>query len=140
MKQCSKCGEEKPILEFDRNPQGRKGRRSHCKMCMKHMKAKWYSEKGKEWHAKNHRRIKYGYEGKVPALCAICRVYMVGGTTATGACCDHDHKTGRVRGFLCQPCNRALGQMNDSPLRFARATLYLLKYTFVNCLSKGWFK
>lgn len=38
---------------------------------------------------------------------------------------DHCHDTGKVRGLLCSPCNRALGGFQDSPEILKRAILYL---------------
>jgi Recombination endonuclease VII len=38
---------------------------------------------------------------------------------------DHDHQTGQVRGLLCDPCNRAVGHLQDSPGVSRRAAEYL---------------
>lgn len=40
---------------------------------------------------------------------------------------DHDHRTGKVRGLLCQSCNIAIGHIHDDPIVAAAALDYLLK-------------
>jgi len=52
-------------------------------------------------------------------VCAICWAEM------DPPHVDHDHKTGRIRGLLCQKCNMALGLLADSRESLARALLYL---------------
>ena len=50
--------------------------------------------------------------------CAIC-------LTAPAVHVDHDHRTGKVRGMLCFPCNAALGQLDDDVATVRRAADYL---------------
>ena len=38
---------------------------------------------------------------------------------------DHDHKTGKIRGLLCSPCNQALGLFKDSPELLDKAKQYI---------------
>ena len=40
---------------------------------------------------------------------------------------DHDHKTGKVRGLLCNHCNIAIGYVNDSPSILQNLIDYLTK-------------
>ena len=40
-------------------------------------------------------------------------------------CVDHDHDTGKVRGLLCDTCNRSLGLLKDSIETLTRAVKYL---------------
>lgn len=39
---------------------------------------------------------------------------------------DHCHKTLKVRGILCGRCNRALGMLNDDPIKIQRLADYAL--------------
>ncbi len=41
---------------------------------------------------------------------------------------DHDHRSGKVRGVLCQPCNLALGHIYDDPNIAQRMVDYLLEH------------
>jgi len=41
--------------------------------------------------------------------CAICSTEFI-----KTPCVDHDHKTGRVRGLICSPCNKMIGFAKDS--------------------------
>lgn len=41
------------------------------------------------------------------------------------ACVDHDHKTKKIRGILCSPCNRGLGLFGDNANTLLCAVKYL---------------
>ena len=41
---------------------------------------------------------------------------------------DHDHKTGQVRGLLCDRCNLGIGYMQDGPDILIAAARYVMKY------------
>jgi len=44
---------------------------------------------------------------------------------AKGLALDHDHETGAFRGWLCGPCNTAIGALGDSEVGLQRAMDYL---------------
>jgi len=46
----------------------------------------------------------------------------------SGLSCDHDHRTGDVRGPLCPKCNTVLGFVDDSIERLEGLVAYLKKY------------
>lgn len=56
-----------------------------------------------------------------PPCCEICF-----GVSARGSLClDHDHETGAFRGWLCDICNLALGQLGDNITGVRAALAYL---------------
>jgi len=63
-------------------------------------------------------------------LCAICRVDLSTLTTQNQHL-DHNHITGKVRGWLCRVCNLALGQFKDDPALVRAALNYLDSYELV---------
>ncbi len=46
----------------------------------------------------------------------------------TEICVDHDHKTDKVRGLLCQSCNTLIGQAKDDVSILNSAIVYLEEY------------
>jgi len=44
MKNCSKCGELKPLLEFNRRKSAKDGRRSECKKCQRSIDRAYYED------------------------------------------------------------------------------------------------
>lgn len=66
------------------------------------------------------------YEAMLKAqggVCKICEKPQV--KSGVRLCVDHCHGTGRIRGLLCDNCNRAIGLMRDDPDLLARAIAYL---------------
>jgi len=51
--------------------------------------------------------------------CGVCK------RTGLELCVDHDHATNKVRGLLCQNCNKALGLFQDDPDVTDAGTVYL---------------
>lgn len=66
-----------------------------------------------------------------PNNCEICG--RESHTLKKGLCLDHDHKTNKFRGWLCSPCNVALGMVQDKPERLALLIKYLEKHASDTC-------
>lgn len=98
-------------------------------LCATHRRARRAARRNYSWE--RHIQETYGltpdeywaiYEAQ-GGKCYICQ-------RATGArkklSVDHCHKTGMVRGLLCQKCNRdVLGHLRDEPDAFERGITYL---------------
>lgn len=55
-----------------------------------------------------------------PTVCECC-----GKSPAKTLHLDHDHKTGAFRGWLCRPCNQAIGMLGDNVTGLLKALSYL---------------
>ena len=133
MRDCKVCGETKPLDEYKlTGPNG--GRMRTCLDCWKHHR-KLKIQQNSSW-TDTHLRRRYGISEKIYRelhekqghVCAIC------GEKNTHSCTkkvdydlyvDHCHATGRVRGLLCNHCNRAIVLFHDNIANLERAILYL---------------
>jgi len=65
---------------------------------------------------------------KQQGRCAVCGI-RDGHRSCRGRHCrlalDHDHRTGTIRGLLCNNCNRGLGRFKDSVKLLEAAVRYL---------------
>lgn len=58
--------------------------------------------------------------------CAICSKHSASGKKLG---VDHNHRTGKVRGLLCAPCNFGIGQFKEDIEILKSAIAYLEKHT-----------
>lgn len=108
-KQCSKCGLLKYIKDYNFNcsgnchfdKEGYRHTRPECKVCNK--------EEGLTCKKAMEKSRAAGEPTKAPlgTTCEICK-------SSKNIVYDHDHKKCIFRGWLCDPCNRGLGQCGDN--------------------------
>jgi hypothetical protein len=115
------------IGEFPRNSSKKSGIEYLCKYCRRdYDKAR---EIEKPLYKRDcYLRRNYGFThdqyvemyNSQNGQCSICNDYY------PQLCMDHCHSTGRVRGLLCNPCNKGLGHFRDNPIFLKSAIDYLL--------------
>lgn len=67
----------------------------------------------------------YAAQNKTCAICLIPISIVSKGRNHTTACVDHCHSSGKIRGLLCNHCNRALGLLKDNLETIKRMEKYL---------------
>lgn len=124
----SGCGKVLPISSFSYHTK-RNHPLSQCDECRKKQKREYAkSGRGVEASRKAALRRHYGLsieeynamEESQKGKCLICKR-----KPKSRLHVDHCHKTGRVRGLLCAPCNTAIGKMRDCPKILRSAIEYL---------------
>lgn len=127
-----------------------------CRICQTAAQRRWrtqYPERAKQstkrwqernmdrWRARcNESKIRKRYgitiedreriRRKQGGKCAICRRVSGNG----GLVVDHDHKTGKVRGLLCNHCNLTLGKFEDNPAWFRKLAEYLERHQIAHAV------
>lgn len=150
MKICNGfCKQEKEDSEFNvkRYKSGFVGLRSTCKDCSKLDRDEWRKSSTKD----NDRNKAYNKEHALRLKGKKLQRYWPGSTWEQAlhnwdilfaiqnnhcALCprslklhvDHSHKTGLVRGLLCNKCNRGIGMLNDDTELMLKAINYVKKH------------
>lgn len=132
MKTCTSCKETKPKSQFLKDNKNKDGLRYECKLCHNLRNRIWHKnnkERGKNTYLKRQYGItlqqKLQMAESQDNKCAICNKNFV---NSVDICVDHDHATGVIRQLLCNPCNRGLGQFEDSIEILKSAQKYLQKH------------
>jgi hypothetical protein len=136
---CGTCDVEKAISEFRTLKKGKRGRVYYstlhtCRACERLVSRKYYAANKDKWadsYSHIYQVARYGITPDDYATmlelqdgrCAVCKRVQEGQRLAV----DHDHVTGKVRGLLCNQCNRGIGLLGDSPELLLSAVNYLRK-------------
>ena len=117
-KKCIKCGEEKSIHEFSiRNNKNEK--RNDCRKC--HTVNKKLIRRLQKEHTYPDK------DYKCPCCNRTAEEVEDMFSNRRAWALDHDHKTGKFRGWICSYCNIGLANFNDDPIAMKRAIEYLQK-------------
>lgn len=146
---CTGCRVEKTLPEFYRERRRASGYGPRCAECARAYSRDWYERpesKTRPSHDSSRRlsldrqrlnfqtSLKHNYGITVGdyawmyydqrCACASCRKF-IDLEAKKAVHVDHCHATGRVRGLLCSPCNKALGVAEESIPRLHGMISYL---------------
>lgn len=117
---CINCKEEKEIADFKQIGDGIFHRTNVCERCerdkyLEDLKKRPYND-SRQAHLIRNYCIDTEEYNKLFELqdgcCAICKIHQRELKRALAV--DHCHKTKKVRGLLCSPCNTGLGFAKDN--------------------------
>ena len=141
-KQCPHCKISKNLADFKKDNKTKSGYGSWCKSCdnanhreRRRLRSNEQLKRDRLRGIQYNRIYHYGLLPeayialieKQSGVCAICHkpeTRIIKGTVSTLSV-DHDHKDNRIRGLLCDVCNKVLGLLNDDPTLLRDAAAYL---------------
>ena len=134
MKTCNRCNKTKTYENFRPRKSAKDGYRNQCRVCIEEMRKERRADPLRSLNEResNLQRL-YGigieeYNEMFSAQegqCKICQRHQDDFHKTLGV--DHCHDTGKIRGLLCDSCNRGIGLLGDSPDLLNRAIQYLTK-------------
>lgn len=119
---CNVCNKLKKTTEFARNQNAKNNRpvrRPSCKYCRIIMEGVGVSKTDRiEWEKKKPK--------KEPFECPICKKRSIAGVNCK-VVLEHDHRTGKPGGWICDSCNTGLGRFKDDVAVLKSAIAFLEK-------------
>lgn len=135
MKKCKICNVEKSLDKFVKRANRPSGFQAYCKECHNiKMKLKDRTEYNRNFSLKKEYGISINDYNIMFAnqkgCCAIFKIHILEleQKIKKHLCVDHNHKTGQVRGLLCDKCNRGIGLLMDNKEVILNAYNYLNKF------------
>lgn len=131
MSTCTKCLTHKPLDKFlIRSDTGKPT--SHCRECRNAISRERYKDpKVKSLFRNRALKSTHGislddyndmFDSQL-GCCKTCKRHQT--ELSKGLVVDHCHKTGQIRGLLCDYCNRLLGNYENKPELFESFDIYL---------------
>jgi len=117
---CTKCKVDKPLSAeyFPLHNKTKSGFDSWCKNCRANYRSE--TRRGTYRSMISDETLKDIIE--TVTECVICGSYEK-------LVVDHCHTTNKIRGMLCNHCNKGLGHFRDNPELLEFARIYLLSYS-----------
>ena len=113
---CTGCNQWLDAGYFSKDKRAKSGLNNQCIECQK-----WRMKKRNYGVTREHYMAMLARQGGVCAICGAKPSSCTHGHLVV----DHDHKTGAVRGLLCDHCNKGLGGARDKTAHLSRMIHYL---------------
>ena len=134
MKRCTNCNQNLPLSKFWKNKTTKDGYQVWCKVCWKSATDKRRNGPKRiiELRQRRNRHLirTYGisiedYEDKLIKQGGVCGICNRAKDGIKALAVDHDHESGKVRGILCENCNRGIGMFKHDQKLLNLAIAYL---------------
>lgn len=120
-KKCSKCGIYKSLKEFSKDKSNKDALCCSCKSCRAKYTNEYDLTRRYGITLEQKRKMVEEQDGK----CAICEKELNKGRDIN---VDHCHNKNKIRGILCNNCNRGIGLFKDNPEIIRAAINYIEKH------------